>query len=118
MNNVSVNSSLSTDQTVMRLLPAATPRLSSVAMMGSSQPRYCAAITSQISSATRVSQFWIQDLLPRLAANTSTAVRTTINARTRRAAAPSKVTSKCAASNELLAISTKTRITMKGVTTT
>ena len=53
MNSVSVNSSFSTDQTVMRLLPAATPRLSSVAMMGSSQPRYSAAIASQMSSATR-----------------------------------------------------------------
>ena len=73
MKSVSVNSSFSTDQTVMRLLPAAIPRLSRVAMMGSSQPRYSAAIASQMSSATRVSQFWIQDLLPRLAANSSTA---------------------------------------------
>ena len=57
MKRVSVNSSFSTDQTVMRLLPAAMPRLSSVLMMGSSQPRYSAAIASQISSAARVSQF-------------------------------------------------------------
>ncbi len=87
-------------------------------MMGSSHPRYSAAIASQMSSATRVSQFWIHDLLPRLAANTSTALRTTIYARIRRAAAPSSVTSKCAASSVLLAIMTSTSTTMMGVTTT
>ena len=38
-NSVSVNSSFSTDHTVMRLRPLAMPMLSSVAMIGSSQPR-------------------------------------------------------------------------------
>src|SRR5580692_2963833 len=118
MNSVSVNSSFNTDQTVMRLLPAATPRLSSVAMIGSSHPRYSAAIASQMSSATRLSQSWIQDLLPRLAANTSTAQRTTMYAKIRRAASPSMVTSKCDACSVLLAISTRTSTTMMGVITT
>jgi len=118
MNSVSVNSNLSTDHTVMRVLPAAMPTLSRVAMMGSSQPRYSAAMMNQSSSATRVSQFWIQDLLPRLAANTSTPMRTTMYARIRRAAAPSNVTSNRAACSELLARSTNTNTTMMGVTTT
>ncbi len=45
-------------------------------------------------------------------------MRTTIYARIRRAAAPSNVTSKCAASSVLLAIKTRTSTTMMGVTTT
>ncbi len=76
-NKVSVNKSFSTDHTVMRLLPAATPMLSKVLMMGSSQPRYSAAIASQMNRVTRFSQCCIHDLLPRLAANSRTATRTT-----------------------------------------
>ena len=76
MKPVRMNNSLSTDQTVMRLLPAATPQLSNVAMMGSSQPKYSAAIDSQMANATRPSQFEIQDLAPKLAANSNTPERT------------------------------------------
>ena len=75
-NNVKVNSSFRMDQTVMRLLPAEIPMLSSVMTMGSSQPRYSAAMASQITSATRVSQSFIHDLLPRLAANNKAPTRT------------------------------------------
>jgi len=57
MKSVRVNSNFNTDQTVTRLLPAATPTLSRVAMIGSSQPKYSAAIASQITSVARVSQF-------------------------------------------------------------
>ena len=53
---VSVNSSLRMDHTVMRVLPAASPMPSSVAMMGSSQPRYSAAIASQITKVARLCQ--------------------------------------------------------------
>ena len=76
-NNVRVNSSFSTDHRVMRLLPAATPTLSRRLMRGSSQPKYSAAMASQMNHVTRFSQCCIHDLLPRLAANSSTAMRTT-----------------------------------------
>ena len=77
-NSVRVNKSFSTDQTETRLRPVAMPMLSRPAMMGSSQPRYSAAIASQMNSVRRVSQCCIQDLLPRLAANNSTPRRTTM----------------------------------------
>ena len=77
-NSVSVNSSFRTDHAVIRLRPLLMPTLSSVPMMGSSQPRVSAAITSQKNSVTRTSQCCIQDLLPRLAANSSTMMRTTM----------------------------------------
>ena len=76
-NRVSVNNSLSIDHTVMRLLPAATPTLSSALMMGSSQPRYSAAMASHSANVTRFSQCCIHDLLPRLAVNRNTPTRTT-----------------------------------------
>ena len=47
-NSVRVNNSFSTDQTETRLRPVAMPMLSRPAMMGSSQPRYSAAIASQM----------------------------------------------------------------------
>ena len=62
-NSVSVNSSFNTDQTVTRLLPAAMPMLSSPAMIGSSQPRYSAAITSQMNRVSRLSRCCSQDLI-------------------------------------------------------
>ena len=92
-NKVSVNSSFNTDHTVTRLLPAAMPMLSRPAMIGLSQPRYSAAITSQMISARRFSRCCIHDSLPRLAANSSTPMRTAMYAPIRRAAESITVTS-------------------------
>ena len=60
-NSVSVNSSFNTDHTLTRLLPAAMPMLSRPAMIGLSQPRYSAAIISQMTSAKRFSRCCIHD---------------------------------------------------------